>query len=536
MLKALLKKQLSEIGANYFRDRKTGKKRTGAGLVGLAILYVVLFLMLGGAFAAISASLAFPLVEAGLDWLYFALIGMAAIILGVFGGVFNTYAGLYHAKDNELLLSMPIPPHTILFARTAGVYFMGFIFEALAFIPASVVYFIIKKPSALSAIFTVLLLFIIGFLVLTITCALGWVVALIASKLKNKSFVTVIISVVAIGVYYFFCMRSSNLIEKLVENAAQVGETIKHGALYPFYLLGDAAAGNALSMLIFTAGVAALFALTVFILSRSFIKITTTAKGSKKAVYHEKTVKASSTRTAIFKKELRRFTSSPTYMLNCGLGVVMLPVITVLLIIRGEGLRNALAEITGNVSFPLTSIVNVIAAAVVCLVSAMNDISAPSISLEGKSIWILQSLPIDPADALREKQMLHFVINAVPAVLCYIALGIFFKFSLLDIVAALIFILVFIRFSAALGIILNLKKPNLSWTNETVPIKQSGSILISLFGGWAIVGIIGAGYFLVANFLSAWIYLFAVSAIFILLCILMVRWLKTKGAEIFSAL
>lgn len=52
--------------------------------------------------------------------MYFAMMGLLASFFGVFGSVFNTYAGLYLAKDNDLLLSMPIPIRTILCARLLG--------------------------------------------------------------------------------------------------------------------------------------------------------------------------------------------------------------------------------------------------------------------------------------------------------------------------------------------------------------------------------------------------------------------------------
>lgn len=60
-----------------------------------------------------------------MDWLYFALMGLLAILLGSFGSVFNTYSGLYLAKDNDLLLSMPIPVNAIMGARLLSVYLLG---------------------------------------------------------------------------------------------------------------------------------------------------------------------------------------------------------------------------------------------------------------------------------------------------------------------------------------------------------------------------------------------------------------------------
>ena len=60
-----------------------------------------------------------------MGWLYFALMGLLAVLLGAFGSVFNTYSGLYLAKDNDLLLSMPIPVNTLMASRLLSVYLMG---------------------------------------------------------------------------------------------------------------------------------------------------------------------------------------------------------------------------------------------------------------------------------------------------------------------------------------------------------------------------------------------------------------------------
>ena len=45
-----------------------------------------------------------------------------AIMLGAFGSVFNTYAGPYLPKDNDLLLSMPIPVSSLVAARAFPFY------------------------------------------------------------------------------------------------------------------------------------------------------------------------------------------------------------------------------------------------------------------------------------------------------------------------------------------------------------------------------------------------------------------------------
>ena len=111
MLKALIKKQLLELYGNY-RQGKNGKRRSRKGMIGYAVLMVVLMLVLLGAFSAISIGLGLALIPSGNAWLFFSILGLMALVMGVFGDVFSTYSALYHAKDNDFMLSLPIPPST----------------------------------------------------------------------------------------------------------------------------------------------------------------------------------------------------------------------------------------------------------------------------------------------------------------------------------------------------------------------------------------------------------------------------------------
>ena len=51
----------------------------------------------------------------------------------------------------------------------------------------------------------------------------------------------------------------------------------------------------------------------------------------------------------------------------------------------------------------MKKIISVLLCAVMGLVAAMNDMAAPSVSLEGKSLWLLQSTPVTPWQVLRAK-------------------------------------------------------------------------------------------------------------------------------------
>ena len=221
MLKALLKKQLFEINSGFFYDRKKGAARSKAASVGLIVLYGLLVVgVLGGVFTMLALGICGPLNEIGMGWLYFALFCLIAVALGVFGSVFSTYAGLYLAKDNDLLLSMPIPVRYILISRLLSVYLLGLLFTAVVLLPAILVYLVVTPFRLASLVGCIVLLAVISIFVLFLSCLLGWVVAKISLKLKNRSFITVAVSVLFLGGYYFVYFKAQEWIQALVANAA----------------------------------------------------------------------------------------------------------------------------------------------------------------------------------------------------------------------------------------------------------------------------------------------------------------------------
>ena len=378
MLKTLVKKQLMEIFRSYFYNAKTNKKRSTAGIIAYILLFAALMIGLGGMFTGLSVSLCAPLAQAGMGWLYFALMSLLAIFLGAFGSVFNTYSGLYFAKDNDLLLSLPIPVRTLMASRLLTVYLMGLMYSAVVILPAVIVYWVTVSTAPMALLGGVLLTALISIFVLTLSCALGWVVAKVSRKLKHKSFITVIVSLAGLAIYYFFVFKAQTAIEQLVANAAVYGEKIK-GAAHPLYVFGLTGTGDVTAMLLSAAVILALFALTWTLLSRSFLQITTASGASGKAVYREKAVKRRSIDGALFGKELARFTASPNYMLNSGLGILLLPISGILLLWKGGTVVSLLNEAFTSQS----GCAEVLLCTGVCAIASMNDMAGASRKAQG---------------------------------------------------------------------------------------------------------------------------------------------------------
>ena len=85
MVKVLVKKQIMELGAFFYQSAKNGKRRSKGSLIMYALLMVYVVVAIGWMFYLMADMLCEPLVNAGLGWLFFAIVGLMAIVAGVFG-------------------------------------------------------------------------------------------------------------------------------------------------------------------------------------------------------------------------------------------------------------------------------------------------------------------------------------------------------------------------------------------------------------------------------------------------------------------
>lgn len=533
MLRLLLKKQITEIFRGYFYDAKKNRARSKAGTAGYILLFVIIMVgMLGGMFAFLSLNICAPLSAVGMDWLYFSLMGLLSIFLGTFGSVFNTYSCLYLSKDNDLMLSLPIPVNVLMVSRLLTVYLMGLMYSIVVISPAVLVYWITVSAAPGVIFGCLLLILLISVFVLTLSCALGWVVAKISLKLKNKSLVTVAASLVFFGAYYFFYFKAQMWIQQLILNASEYGQIIQ-GSAYPVYLFGRVAVGDVMAMLLVSAVVLALFGLIWVLISRSFLKIATSSGRTERRIYRETAARRRSISAALLSKEFSRFLASPVYMLNCGLGTLFLPIGGVLLLFKGGSLISLLNDIFGD----RPGCTPLLLCALICTLASMNIMAVPSVSLEGKGFWLLQSLPVKPWQALRAKLNLQLLLTGIPVLFCFLCVLMIYPYTPAQILVQLVMLASFILAFCLFCLFLGVQMPNLTWTNETTPIKQSLGVLIAMLVGFLYAILFCAGYMTMDGWkLGITGYLAAVGGITLCLCVPLWLWLKKPGCRRFAAL
>ncbi len=533
MIKALLKKELLQFLSIYTFSRKTGKQRAvGASVLllgALALAFISISVMFFGMYMLLGEAIA----ETEARWLLFALSGGLTLTMGVLGSVFTTYSVLYKAKDNELLLSMPIPSRTILFVRILTVVVMNLISCLIPWAPSLIAYILCMGFSPAVLVSHALMALALTAFATVVTSVLGWLVALVSRHIKNKSLVTVVLSLVFMAGYYIIYFRMNSIIRAVITNLDKV-EAAMHGWGWPLMQIGRAASGELLPLAVTVLAVAALFALMYFVLSRTLFAVITATAKTRKAVYHEKRAKRASVNAALLRREFKRFLSSPTLLLNSGLGVILVIAGAAAAIIKADALRGFIEGI-GLPEFMLKGL-PALPLAAVSLILSMDCFTASTVSLEGRSISLIQAMPVPAVRVLRMKELTHILINGIPGVIASIALGIVVRSSPLETALTAVCSAVFVWLTAAFGLMMNLIKPNLEWTNESVPVKQGLPVLFALLFGTGLAFIFAGAAVGIGMFTGPVPVIAASGAIWAVAALLIDLWIKKKGAEKFSHL
>lgn len=531
MLKALLKKEIRELFSLMFQSGKKRKKRKALSTVMYALLLVFAAGVMYAAFFGLSQALYAPLAELELEWLYFAMLGSLALMLGIFGSAFSTYAALYRSKDNEMLLAMPIPPGTILLSRMCACFLTTLFFESIVLVPAWVVSLLkTAQPGAAEIVSGPLLLLLLSFVGLSVSCVLGWVIALIAARLRNKSIVTAVLSLAALGAYYYLVGQSDQLMEILIRYRLDIGAWMQN-TLPPLYHLGLAGTGDIRSLLLTATVSLGVFALVYWILSRSFIRLATAKRGAARKRYREKEHRVSTQSGALLRREFLRLKASATYLLNCSLGTFFMLGGAVMLAVKGETVRQMLPLLPR-----MTQAAPLAAAAIAALVSGMNDLTAPSISLESKTLWMLQSLPVRAQRIFRAKIALHVIMTLPAALILYACAAVVLRMDVLSAALCAVMLCALVCFFAVSGLVIGLKMPVMNWKNESVAVKQGFGVMLAMLVNWGSVLALGGLYVLAKEFMSNTAFLAVAIALTAAASVLLCRWLNIRGAKAFERL
>lgn len=532
MLKTLLRIRMRALFHSIFRSGRRAKRTGPAATVGFGLLMVYVLGCFLFMFGTMFLTLCEPLVKAGLGWYYFGFAGLMTFALCFIGNVFATQTQLYDAKDNELLLSMPIAPRNILGSRMAALLLMDLGYSAMVLLPAFVVYAMSFSVGAAEVLFFAAGLLLLPLLAQAFTCIIAWLISAISSHLRNKNVISIVLSVGFLCAYFYVFSQINTLLQKMVENGANIAAAFRRVAL-PMYWFGRALAERSgIDLLLFAAIALGCFALIYIILTRSFISIATTKRGLARIKYTQKELRSSNLRSALLGKELTHFWNNPMYVMNGGVGELLLIIFSVVLLFKRESIL-ATFGMLGDISVYIGPLL----CTALCGINSMSLIAAPSISLEGKNLWIAQSFPIPPKEILLAKARMQMTVcipaTLVASVLCLISL----PCNWVQVIAVLVVPQIFNVFIALMGVAVGLQFPKFDYISETAAVKSSMSTFVCMMVGFAAVLVPVLLYLmLLSKVIPAMGYVAIWAAVFALAAWVLYRYLCRGGAKKFMLL
>lgn len=529
-LKALLRVRLLGLKASLTGANRSNRKRSKASVIGFSILMIYCFCYFAFMMYMIFSTLAEPFAAMEYGAIYFALAAIMSFCLMFIGSVFTSKTQLYEATDNDLLLSMPIKPGDVLLSRLLTLLLMDLGLGLVASGPAIYAW---AEAAGFSASWfipcLVVLCLILPLLALLVAALFGWLLHLASARVRNQSMLTVGLSLAFLAVYFVALSRMNTWITELARDPSPLVGALSGFA--PLVWLGRACAeGNLPALGGLALCTAALALLGWIVLERSFLRTATDRRGAAKIKYVEKRVDAVSPDRALLRRELKHLAASPAYIMNSALGAILTPVAAVFLVIKRESILPLLAMPGLGEYMPLMMLLGL------CFMSSMCTLTAPSVSLEGKSLWLLKSLPVTPRQALNAKLRLHLLIGLPPMLLCSAIFIVLFKPEPLTAAICVVLPVACMLFVALLGLVENLRHPNFDWVNETQAVKTGMAVAVTMFGTMGLVMLPVPLILLLGDRIPPSMIPPCFLALVLLLDLLLWRWLRTRGEKRFLAL
>ncbi len=478
----------SLYGFNKFLHSKDPKAKNRYKLLG--IVWTALILMVFG----YVGGLVYGYCSLGLSDIVPGYLVMIASLLILAFGLFKAGNGIFGGRSYDILSAMPLKANSIVVSRFLLMYVEDLLLSAAIMIPGMVVYGICEKPGIGFYLTGFVGTFLIPVIPLVFATLLGTLIMAVSSRLKQKSLVQTLLMlgvVVAILVGSFgMASAAEEITLEMLANLSQMAADAI-GRLYPPALwLGNAMLRNSVSgllnFLLVSLGMAAL---TVWTISRYFHSIMRKLLTfSAKHTYQIGNMESRSLLKALYFRELKRYFSSSIYVTNTIIGPIMGCIMAGAVCF--VGLDKLLESIPYSID--IRGLVPFAMAAVFCMMTTTST----AISMEGKQVWVVQSMPIPLKTLFDSKILLNLSLMLPFYLLSEVFLVIALRPGLMELVWLLALPALLMIFSAVIGITVNLKFHSFDWEKEEMVVKQSASAMLGGFAGMLLAVLLGVGVFL----------------------------------------
>ena len=182
---------------------------------------------------------------------------------------------------------------------------------------------------------------------------------------------------------------------------------------------------------------------------------------------------------AIFIREWRIMNRTPIFLLNGTLVVLIVPVVLLLMVRTGSGRGDADSLVKMMTSAnPLFVILTSAAFMVLC--GSLNGTSSSAFSREGVQFWISRTIPVAPREQVAAKFLHSYLVAVLGTATASAAAVWVLHLRPVHLLAAAGLSLVAGVLLTSVGMIIDLARPLLDWTNPQKAIKQNLNVLLAM--------------------------------------------------------
>ena len=534
-----MKKLISLIRAcmtsdmNIFKIRtKKDKKSKGSSF---AILLAFLFMFAIWSNANILFEKMAPM---HLQPIVLALFVFGTSVMVLIEGIYKTGPLIFNCKDDQLLLSLPIKRRTVLFVRVFKFYVFELLFNALFIIPTVIAYNRWGENVNWTFYLTsIVMIFILPIIPIILSCIIGAFTSSLSSRFKYKNATQIISSmVILLGVLYI-SMNLDRIFEYVANHASSVNDLITK-IYYPAGLYSTLATNfNATSLIIFVLVNILIYLISIYILSLFYFKINSRLKKVSNSTHvsiDKLKIKSSTKNKSLIKKELNTFFKTPVFIVNAGFGMVLYIVMAIAVSLKLDNFIDAF-----TLAFDKKVVLNNLSMLVFLLIAFtafMTSITNSVISLEGKNINILKSLPVKTKTILISKVLSSLLLTTPVLLIGDLILFVRLEISIVECILLVVLSILLPLASHFIGIIVNLIYPKLDAENSAEVVKQSTSSFLSvMIGMMLLIGTFAVTMGMIGKIDSV-ILLLIVSGIFIIVDFILYLILINYGVKKFNKL
>jgi ABC-2 type transport system permease protein len=400
-------------------------------------------------------------------------------------------------------MSLPVPVRTIIYSRFLNMYLWNTFLSLLVMFPMGIVYAVFSRPTLGFYILWLVGIFLTCLIPTTLAAVFGAMITAISAKFRYASAVSTILSilfVVGLMVFSMTATTSNTGISKMFDSETGNIDVESFSALAPVLsdslnqvyppakLFTEAVVNGSIGSFLLFAGISIGWnVLFVLLLSIKYRQINTALTSHRsRADFKLESLQQGSMLAALYRKTIMRILKSTVCATNLLVGCVLAVLLAVGMLIAGPEKMMKSLDMSDYVDIVKNAACYVIAA-MVC----MTNTAAISLALEGKTIWLIKSLPISPKILYDSYLLTNLTFTVPTSIICSILFSISLQTGFIGTTLMILTPLTFALFTAVVGIFIGNRLAYYDWQEETQLIKQSMMSAIGMLGGMVLIFICG---------------------------------------------